>query len=44
MNGKIKCVENLGKNNECMHVNVKLVVIVMWNNYVGINFIPTICR
>jgi hypothetical protein len=42
MNGRIKCVENLGRNNECMHVKCKFVIKVMWNNFVGINFIFTI--
>jgi hypothetical protein len=29
MNGRIKCVENQGKNNECMHVKCKSIVIVV---------------
>jgi hypothetical protein len=31
MNGKVKCVENQGRNNECMHVKCKYVVIVVLN-------------
>jgi hypothetical protein len=30
-NGKVKHVENFKKNNECMDVKCKYVVIVMWN-------------
>jgi hypothetical protein len=41
MNGRVKCIENLGKNSECMHVKCKLVVIVPWNNSIGIKFIST---
>jgi hypothetical protein len=44
MNGKVKCVENPSKNSECMHVKCKFVVTIVWNNYVGINFTPTIYR
>jgi hypothetical protein len=29
MNARIKCVENQGKNNECMHVKCKSIVIVV---------------
>ncbi len=39
---ELKCVENLSKNNECMHVKCKFVVIVAWNNFVGIKFTSTI--
>jgi len=42
MNGKVKCVENQGKNNECMHVKCKSFITIMWNNFVGIKFIYTI--
>jgi hypothetical protein len=38
MNGSVKCVENQRKNSECMHVKCKFVVIVMWDNYLGIIF------
>jgi hypothetical protein len=38
MNGNVKCVENQGKNNECMHVKCKYVVIVVSNNSIGIKF------
>jgi hypothetical protein len=44
MNGKVKCVENQGRNNECMHVKCKSFITVMWNNFVGIKFIYTIWR
>jgi hypothetical protein len=36
LNGRIDCVENQGKINECIHVKCKYVVIVMWNNFLGI--------
>jgi hypothetical protein len=42
MNGRVKCVENPGRNSECMHVKCKFVVIVVWNNFVGIKFTSTI--
>jgi hypothetical protein len=29
MNGKVKCVENQGRNNECMHVKWKSFITVM---------------
>jgi hypothetical protein len=38
MNGSVKCVENQGKNSECMHVKCKFVVIIAWNNFAGIYF------
>ncbi len=38
MNGNVKCVENPTKNNECMHVMCKFVVIVKWNNFAGSKF------
>ncbi len=38
MNGIIKCVDNQGKNSECMHVKCKYVVIVVWNNFAWIRF------
>jgi len=38
MNGSVKCVEKQRKNNECMHVKCKFVVIVVWNNSAGIKF------
>jgi hypothetical protein len=38
MNGNVKCVDNQCKNTECMHVNCKFIVIVMWNNLIGIKF------
>ncbi len=41
MNGKVKCVENPCKNNECMHVKCKFVVTILWNNFVGIKFTST---
>ncbi len=42
MNGRVKCVENPNKNNECMHVKCKFVVVVVWNNSIGIKFISII--
>jgi hypothetical protein len=42
MNDIIKCVENQGKNNECMHVKCKYVVIIMWNILQELSFIFTI--
>jgi len=41
INGRIKCVENQGKINECMHVKCKSVVIVMWNSSLRIKFTST---
>jgi hypothetical protein len=41
MNGRIKCVDNQGKNSECMHVKCKYLVIIMCNNSLGIKFIST---
>jgi hypothetical protein len=38
MNGKVKYVENQGKNSECMLVKCKSIVIIVWNNFVGIKF------
>jgi hypothetical protein len=38
MNGNVMCVENQSVDSECMHVKCKFVVIVAWNNYVGIKF------
>jgi hypothetical protein len=38
MNGNAKCVENEWKNNGCMKVKCKYVVIVVWNNYIRIEF------
>jgi hypothetical protein len=38
MNFNVKCVENYGKNSECMHVKCKYVVTIMWNNYARIKF------
>ncbi len=38
MNGKVKCVENQGRPSECMNVKCKCIVIVVWNNFVGIKF------
>jgi hypothetical protein len=38
MNGNVKCVEKQSKNNECMHVKWKFVVIIVWNNSIGIKF------
>jgi hypothetical protein len=38
MNGSVKCVENQGRNNECMHVKWKYVVIIVWNNFAWIKF------
>jgi hypothetical protein len=38
MNGNIKCVENQGKNYECVHVKYKFVITIMWNNYTRIKF------
>jgi hypothetical protein len=37
MNGSVMCVEDESKNNECMHVKCKS-IIIMWNNFVGIQF------
>jgi hypothetical protein len=33
-----KCVQKQGKNIECIHMKCKYVVIVAWNNFVGIKF------
>jgi len=44
MNGGVKCVENQGKNNECMCVNCKYVVTVVWNNSMRIKFHSTVWR
>jgi hypothetical protein len=41
MNGRVKCVKNLNKHHECMHVKCKFFVRIPWNNYVGINFTST---
>jgi len=38
MNNNVKCVENQGKNNECMHVKCNFVVTVVWNNFVKMKF------
>jgi hypothetical protein len=38
MNGRVKRVENQGKNSECMHVKCNYVVIIMLNNFVEIHF------
>jgi hypothetical protein len=38
MNGSVKCVDNQGKNNECMHVKCKSIVTLVWNNSIGIKF------
>jgi hypothetical protein len=38
MNGSVKCVENQGRNNECMHVKWKSIVTIVWNNYMRIKF------
>jgi hypothetical protein len=38
MNCNVKCVENQGKNSECMHVKCKCVVTITWNNYARIKF------
>jgi hypothetical protein len=38
MNGSVMYVEDESKNNECMHVKCKSIVIIMWNNFVGIQF------
>jgi hypothetical protein len=38
MNCKVKCVENPSRNSECMHMKCKFVLIVVWNNFVGIKF------
>jgi hypothetical protein len=42
MNSIIKCVENPRKNSEYTHVKCKFVIIVVWNNFVGIKFTSTI--
>jgi hypothetical protein len=38
MNDSVKCVEKQSKNNECMHVKCKFVIIVVWNNSARIKF------
>jgi hypothetical protein len=38
MNGNVKCVEKQGINIESMHVKCKSIIIVVWNNFVGIKF------
>ncbi len=38
MNGSVKCVEKQGRNTKCMQVKWKIVIIVVWNNFVGIKF------
>jgi hypothetical protein len=38
MNGNVKCIENQGKNIECMHVKFKSVVATAWNNFARIKF------
>ncbi len=38
MNGSVNYIEKQGKNNECMHMNYKYVVTVMWNNFARIKF------
>jgi hypothetical protein len=38
MNGNVKCVDKPSRNNECMHVKCKCVVIVMWNNSTRFKF------
>jgi hypothetical protein len=40
-NGKVKRVENQGKNNECMHVKCKYAVIVVLNILQESNFTST---
>ncbi len=37
MNGSVKCVENQFRNNGCMEMKCKF-VIVMWNNFARIKF------
>jgi hypothetical protein len=37
MNGSVKCVDNQGKNTECMHVKCKSIITILWNNSIGIN-------
>jgi hypothetical protein len=38
MNGNVNYIEKQGKNNECMHMNYKYVVTIMWNNFAQIKF------
>jgi hypothetical protein len=38
MNVSVKCVEVQGRNNECMYVKCKSIVIIVWNNYTWITF------
>jgi hypothetical protein len=38
VNGNVKCVEKQSRNNECMHVKCKYVIIVVWNNFARIKF------
>jgi hypothetical protein len=38
MNGNVKFVKKQNRNNECMHVKCKSIVIVMWNNSARIKF------
>jgi len=33
MNGRVKHVENQGKNSECMHMKCNFVVIIVWNKF-----------
>jgi hypothetical protein len=42
MNDRVKCVDNQGKNNECMHVKCKYVVIIVWNILQELSFTSTI--
>jgi hypothetical protein len=38
MNGSVKCVENQGRNIECMHVKCTSIVAIVWNNFARIKF------
>ncbi len=41
LNDKVKCVENQGKNSECMHVKCKYVVTIVLNILQESNFTST---
>jgi hypothetical protein len=38
MNYKVKCVENLSRNNECMHMKCNFFVIIVGNNFARFKF------
>ncbi len=43
MNGNVKCVENQGRNIECMHMKCKPIVTIVWNNFTRIKFHFYLC-